>query len=158
VILPAPRRHRWLRSIYRRSRTRKSLSSLASYNSIPLVMMARELRASGAEAVLLQEYEHARFDVVVVLGKLLGLPVYASFQGGSRPNSRLERLVRPLTIRASDGLIIGSRGERDRVRATYRVPPSVSPRSRTPSTFARWNRCPGPRHVASSVSPRPRGS
>jgi glycosyltransferase involved in cell wall biosynthesis len=122
VILPAPRRHRWLRSIYHRSRTRKSLSSLASYNSIPLVMMARELRTSGAEAVLLQEYEHARFDVVVVLGKLLGLPVYASFQGGSGPNSRLERFVRPLTIRASDGLVIGSRGERDRVRANYRVP------------------------------------
>jgi glycosyltransferase involved in cell wall biosynthesis len=122
VILPAPRRHRWLRSLYRRSRTRKSLSSLASYNSIPLVRMSRELRASGAEAILTQEYEHARFDVAVVLGKLLRLPVYASFQGGSRPSSRLERLVRPSTVRASAGLIIGSSGERDRVQATYHVP------------------------------------
>ncbi len=122
TILPAPRRHRWLRALYRRSNFRKSLSSFASYNSIPLVKFGRELRRSGADAVLTQEYEHARFDILVILGKLVGLPVFASFQGGDRPHSRLERFIRPFTVRACAGLIIASRVERQRVKQDYEIP------------------------------------
>jgi len=95
---------------------------LASYGSIPLRGLVRELRRCGAEAILTQEYEHARFDVLVGVGRLLGLPVFASFQGGDAPHSRLERLIRPLTIRRCAGLIVGSGRERDRVSASYRVP------------------------------------
>jgi glycosyltransferase involved in cell wall biosynthesis len=121
VILPAPRRHRWLRAAYRRSRGRKSLSSLASYGSLPVIALVRALRRSGAEAILTQEYEHARFDVLVALGRLLGLPVFATFQGGDAPRSRLERPVRRLTVRASAGLIVGSGVERQRVAETYGI-------------------------------------
>lgn len=122
TILPAPRRHRWLRTLYRRSNVRKSLSSIASYNSIPIFKFVRELRRCRADAVLTQEYEHARFDVLVTIGKLARLPVFATFQGGDRPHSRLERLVRPFTVRACAGLIIASSVERQRVQQAYRVP------------------------------------
>jgi glycosyltransferase involved in cell wall biosynthesis len=122
VLLPAPRRHRWLRRLHRRFRARRSLSSIASYGSVPVIPLVRELRRCGAEAILTQEYEHARFDVFVLVGRLLRLPVVATFQGGDRPRSRLERLVRPLAVRASSGLIIGSGQERRRVRAAYRLP------------------------------------
>ncbi|WP_052667099.1 glycosyltransferase family 4 protein [Nitriliruptor alkaliphilus] len=122
VILPAPRRHRWLRSMYRRSSVRKSLSSLASYGSIPLAAALREIRRCGADALLVQEYEHARFDVAVLLGRLARRPVFASFQGGDRPHSRLERSIRRRTVRACAGLIIGSGRELGRVRAVYGVP------------------------------------
>jgi glycosyltransferase involved in cell wall biosynthesis len=121
-ILPAPRRHRWLRALYRRSNFRKSLSSIASYNSIPLLKFMRELRRCGAEAVLTQEYEHARFDILVMVGKLARLPVFATFQGGDKPHSRLERFVRPFTVRACAGLIIASSVERQRVRQAYGIP------------------------------------
>jgi glycosyltransferase involved in cell wall biosynthesis len=122
TLLPAPRRHRWLRALYRRSRTRKSLSSLASYGSIPVRDLIRELRRCGAEAILTQEYEHARFDVLVGIGALLKLPVFATFQGGDAPHSYVERLIRPLTIRSCAGLIVGSGRERDRVSGSYRLP------------------------------------
>jgi glycosyltransferase involved in cell wall biosynthesis len=72
--------------------------------------------------VLTQEYEHARFDVLVTIGKLARLPVFATFQGGDRPHSRLERLVRPFTVRACAGLIIASSVERQRVQQAYKVP------------------------------------
>jgi glycosyltransferase involved in cell wall biosynthesis len=121
-ILPAPRRHRWLRALHRRFRTRKSLSSIASYGSVPLGRLFRELRRVRADAILTQEYEHARFDVFVLLGRLARLPVFASFQGGDAPHSRLERIVRPFAVRASAGLIVGSTRERERVIETYRVP------------------------------------
>ena len=119
TLLPAPRRHRWLRALHHRFRRRKALSSLASYGSIPWRLLVRELRRCEAEAILTQEYEHARFDVLVVVGKLLGLPVFATFQGGDAPHSRLERLLRPLAIRRCAGLIVGSGRERDRVSASY---------------------------------------
>jgi glycosyltransferase involved in cell wall biosynthesis len=121
-ILPAPRRHRWFRALYRRSKFRKSLSSIASYNSIPIIKFVRELRRCGADAVLTQEYEHARFDILVIVGKLVRLPVFASFQGGDKPHSRLERFVRPFTVRACAGLIIASSVERQRVKQAYEIP------------------------------------
>jgi glycosyltransferase involved in cell wall biosynthesis len=122
-ILPAPRRHRWLRSLYRRFNGRKALSSIASYASLPVVRLIRELRRHGADAILTQEYEHARFDVLVAVGKLTGLPVFASFQGGDKPHSRLEGYVRPIAVRSCAGLIIGPENERQRVERTYRLPP-----------------------------------
>ncbi len=121
-ILPAPRRHRWFRALYRRSNFRKSLSSIASYNSLPLLKLVRELRRAGADAVLTQEYEHARFDILVMVGKLTKLPVFATFQGGDKPHSRLERFVRPFTVRVCAGLIIASSVERQRVKQTYEIP------------------------------------
>jgi glycosyltransferase involved in cell wall biosynthesis len=127
-ILPAPRRHRWLRALYQRSRGRKALSSIASYGSVPVLRLIKELRRYSAEAILTQEYEHARFDVLVAVGKLTRLPVFASFQGGDRPKSRLEAYVRPLTVRSGAGLIVGSGVERHRVRAVYGLPAArVSP-------------------------------
>jgi glycosyltransferase involved in cell wall biosynthesis len=123
TILPAPRRHRLLRALHRRFRSRKSLSSLASYGSVPVLALVRELRRSHADVVLTQEYEHARFDVFVLLGRLMKLPVYATFQGGNAPHSRLERLVRPWTVRRCAGLIIGSSGERQRVIGSYLATP-----------------------------------
>jgi glycosyltransferase involved in cell wall biosynthesis len=120
VILPAPRRHRWLRALHRRVR-RKALSSLASYGSVPVRALLRELRGIGAEAILTQEYEHARFDILVLVGRLADVPVFASFQGGDAPHSRLESLVRPLAISRCAGLIIGSLRERARVLAGYGV-------------------------------------
>ena len=121
VILPAPRRHAWLRRLYHRF-GRKSLSSLASYASLPLLRLVGEVRRSRTDILLTQEYEHARFDLLVGVGRLLGRPVYATFQGGDAPHSRLERPIRGRTVRAAAGLIIASRRESERVEVTYRVP------------------------------------
>ena len=123
TILPAPRRHRWLRALHHRFRSRKALSSLASYGSVPLVALLRELRRCRADAILTQEYEHARFDILVALGKLTRLPVFATFQGGDAPHSRLERPLRRVTVRRCAGLTIGSSRERRRVQRVYGLPP-----------------------------------
>src|SRR5260370_10062703 len=52
----------------------------APYLATPLNTLARELRNEGCTAILTQEYEYARFDMCVLLGRLLRLPVYATFQ------------------------------------------------------------------------------
>jgi len=58
------------------------------------------------------------------LGVKLGadVPVFGTFQGADYQLSRLERPVRPRSIRASAGLIVGARRELERVRAAYGVP------------------------------------
>jgi len=95
---------------------------LVPYFNTPLVGLARELRRQGCSAILCQEYEYARFDLAVLLGAILNLPVFASFQGGSRPFSGLERRVRRWSLQRAAGLVIGARREAERVRTAYGVP------------------------------------
>ena len=98
------------------------LREIAPYLATPLVPLARELRREVCGVILCQEYEYPRFDACVLLGRLMRIPVFASFQGGDFRLGSLEQLVRAPAIRASAGLIIGSRVEVERVRARYHVP------------------------------------
>lgn len=84
------------------------LKDLSPYLATPLVRLARELRREGCQAILCQEYEYARFDACILLGQLMRLPVFATFQGGDFQLSRLERPLRPLTLQATAGLIVPS--------------------------------------------------
>lgn len=94
---------------------------LAPYLSTPLGSLVRVLRREKCTAILTQEYEHARFDACVWLGKILHLPVYASFQGSAWHTGRLEDLVRPFSLRAACGLAIAPSSEARRVTETYGV-------------------------------------
>ena len=94
---------------------------LIPYLATPAGALARVLRSEGVAAIVCQEYESARFDVCVGIGRRLGVPVFGTFQGGDWQRSRLERVVRPRTLRASAGLIIGPRTEAERVRERYGV-------------------------------------
>jgi starch synthase len=94
---------------------------LAPYLATPLRPLARVLREERCRAILCQEYERPAFDICVLLGRLLRLPVFATFQGGSVHTVRLERWTRPLALRASRGLIVGAESEAARVRVQYRL-------------------------------------
>ena len=58
---------------------------LAPYLATPLRVLGRELRMMRAAALLCQEYEYPRFDACVALGRVLGVRVVATFQGGDAP-------------------------------------------------------------------------
>lgn len=142
VALPAPRLYRLLRRApvnpYQRLRqvthnvrwrsprglARVALAlvnEIAPYLSMPLVALAREIRRQGAAAILCQEYEFPRFDLCVGLGALLRVPTFASFQGGDYQRWKLERWLRPRSVRRSAGLIIAPRPEALRVADAYGV-------------------------------------
>jgi glycosyltransferase involved in cell wall biosynthesis len=95
---------------------------LAPYLATPLPSLMREVRRDGCTAILLQEYETARFDLCVLAGSLLRRPVFATFQGGDRHYRRIERLLRPRAIAACAGLISASRTEAERLRRSYGLP------------------------------------
>jgi glycosyltransferase involved in cell wall biosynthesis len=93
------------------------------YAATPLRATGAALRAEGCTAILAQEYENPRFDVLVAVGRRLGLPVFASFQGAPPPATGIERAVRRRTIRAAAGLVVASAPEAARLRADYGLAP-----------------------------------
>src|SRR6185503_3444261 len=92
---------------------------LMPYLSTPLVALARELRRERCDALLVQDYEHARFDVCLLLGRLTGRKVYATFQGGDVSHRRIERALRRLAVRSADGLFVAAGNETTRLRENY---------------------------------------
>jgi glycosyltransferase involved in cell wall biosynthesis len=117
-----------------------------SHVATPWRALAREFRRDGCEAILCQEYECPRFDQAVVLGRVLNIPVFATYQGGSTPDSALERPFRRATICRAAGLIIGARREIQRVRAAYGVPAERIAIVPNALDVTKWR--PGDRHAA----------
>ena len=114
------------------------LLNLAPYLATPLMALVRELRRQRCDVVLCQEYEHARFDVCVMAGRLLRLPVFATFQGGDATRNGVERCVRPWSVRHCTGLIIPARCEAERVEHCYGVPSVKIARIFNPVDLAEW--------------------
>ena len=116
-----------------------ALKEVAPYLATPLSLLARELRREGCNSILCQSYDYARFDSLVLLGKLLRLPVFATFQSGEdRLLGSIERIVRPRTLQACDGLIVGSRAEAKRIRLRYQVPYTKLARIFNPIDLKAW--------------------
>ncbi len=113
-----------------------ALKEIAGYASTPLGALAREIRRY--DAVICQEYESPRFDACVLLGLAIGRPVFGTFQGGNWQLSHLERPVRPLTLRASAGLIVGTRSEHMRLAARYGLDDRRIARIFNPLNTAPW--------------------
>jgi glycosyltransferase involved in cell wall biosynthesis len=135
VVIPPPARYRALRDLLARPGLRGALrrvgrpvrtvaDEIAAYLATPMRALARELRREGCHAIVCQEYEFVRFDVCVLLGRLMRLPVFATFQGGNKLTGVLQPLIRPRTVRRAAGLIIAPSTEIERVRAAYDVPSS----------------------------------
>ena len=112
--------------------------SIGTYLSTPLGSLAHELQHENCIAIFCQEYEFARFDASVLVGKQIGLPVFASFQGGDTPQSLLELLPRKLAFRGCTGLIIAPQKEIQRVRSRYGVSMGKIDRIFNPISTTKW--------------------
>jgi glycosyltransferase involved in cell wall biosynthesis len=143
VVLPVPRLYRWWRRRlhgYRSPayapaarpagtvrRLERSAHVLAPHLSTPVRELTRELRRWRCRAILCQEYEYFRFDTCVTLGRLLRIPVFATFQGADHEHNALSRAVKKQTIRRCAALFIAADTEIARVRDVYgeHLPPIV---------------------------------
>jgi glycosyltransferase involved in cell wall biosynthesis len=140
VALPSPAAYRAC-SALRTGIARRA----APYLALPRRALAEALRAEGCTHVIMQEYEDARFDRLVPLGRRLGIPVVASFQGGQvEPDTAIGRRIRRRSVRAASGLVIASSVEADRVAARYgpdlriaRIVNPVDPRTWFPEDRSR---------------------
>src|ERR1700722_2686280 len=108
----------------------------------PIIALARAIRRANCNAILCQEYETPRFDASIAIGKLLRIPVFATYQGGNWQRSKIERTLRPLTLRRSAGMIIGASLEVARVQSRYGVPAKKIARIVYPLKLAEWRPSP----------------
>jgi starch synthase len=132
LVLPPPRLHRAARAalasrpakraLGKLPRAAALLDELSAYVATPPRAFIRELRREGCGALVVQEYEYTRFDACVLLARLMGIPVFATFQGSNWPWGFVQRIARPRALRRAAGLIIGPRLEVERVQARYGVP------------------------------------
>ncbi|MCR5880657.1 glycosyltransferase [Phenylobacterium sp. J367] len=104
------------------ARGRPSLRAGLQWARTPFAGFARVLRREGCSSLLVQDYEHARFDALVALGRMLRLPVSATFQGGDLTMSPIEARVRSRTLAACQALIVPSARERERLATRYGLP------------------------------------
>jgi starch synthase len=131
-VLPAARTHLAARRLHellsarlpQGHRLRRVARFVARYSATTPRALARVLEQERCQALLVQEYEYPRFDVCVLLGKIVGLPVLATFQGGRPPKKKrsVEGWIRRRTVAAAAGLLIGPRREAKAVRARYGLP------------------------------------
>jgi len=115
------------------------LQETALYLATPHRLLAHEISRQGCDVILCQEYEYPRFDSCVLLGKLLGIPVFATFQGGNYHHNHIERFLRPLSLRACDGLVIASQQEMQRVRTHYDMPRTKLAQIFNPVDLKSWS-------------------
>jgi glycosyltransferase involved in cell wall biosynthesis len=121
-VLALPWLHVKARNFAHRRGTRSGgWTSISSYLSIPVLRLIREIRRYGCTALLCQEYESPRFDVCVLIGRMLRLPVFGNYQGADAAVSSLERTTRRVAIRVCSGLVVGASAEIDRVRSRYGI-------------------------------------
>jgi starch synthase len=115
-----------------------AVREMSAYLATPARHLAAEIRHEHCDAILCQEYEFPRFDMAVLLGRSMHVPVFATFQGGSYQRWRLERWTRPWAIRAAAGLIIPSAAEISRVRLAYHFPKKKIARIFNPLDLRDW--------------------
>jgi glycosyltransferase involved in cell wall biosynthesis len=157
-ILPAPRAYRFLRSMMRTGYARNAadafalpravrlallplltaLNELAAYLSTPIRKIAAEMTRYGCTSLLCQEYEFPRFDVCVLARRVHRLPVFATFQGGDYQRYRLERILRPFTMRHANGFIVAPNTEARRLESRYRVAQRKVARIPNPIDLDTW--------------------
>jgi glycosyltransferase involved in cell wall biosynthesis len=138
-VLPSPRIHQKARGLQDRFwPSSTTMLTVSSYLSTPPRLLGRELRREHCDVILCQDYDHPRFDVCVTLGRLLRLPVFATFQGAARAVGPVEYGLRRLVLHAAAGLIIGASSERERVRARYRVPAAKVAHIPNPVDVGAW--------------------
>ena len=114
--------------------------SFGTYLSTPLSSLAGELRRENCQAILCQEYEYARFDSCVLLGKLINLPVFTTFQGGDRTQSLLETLPRQLAFRGCTGVIVPTQTEIERIKSRYGISSDKIARIFNPVDTETWQK------------------
>ncbi len=160
-VLPATRAHRAARHLRERvlsssvpaplprrlhRNARRAASLAVGYTATPPRDLSRVLRQERCDAILVQNYEYPRFDLCVLLGRWLGLPVFATHQGGKPSKIQLEGRVHRWTVPAAAGLLIGARQEATAVATRHRLSPGAVTLVSNPIDLDEW--VPGDREEA----------
>ena len=95
--------------------------AIASYASQLSLDLLRALRRDRPDAFFLQDYATGRFDVMLLVARLLGVPLVA-YHAGSQPERYAGRRLRAFTLRHAAALIASSASEARMLETRFAVP------------------------------------
>ena len=107
------------------------------YLSTPIRPFLDEVRRQSCSVILVQDYETARFDLCVLMGRFARIPVYGTFQGGVSWGKIFD-WIRSRTIKRCAGLIIADDAEAERVRKRHSLPSKRLARISNPLDLELW--------------------
>lgn len=95
----------------------------ASYTAMLSARFLFTIARRPPDAFFLQDYASGRFDVVILIAKMLGKPVYA-YHSGSVPERYIAPSLKRYTLPRADHLIASSESERDMLVSRFKVDPA----------------------------------
>lgn len=125
-----------------------AIRHIASYISTPISLLRSILKQECCKCIVVEEYEFPRFDLAVLLGWKMRLPVFGTFCG-ARPQGLWRRPLRPLALKLCAGLAICARREAERVMAHYDIHPDKVALIYYPLDFSVWH--PGDKQEARAL-------
>jgi glycosyltransferase involved in cell wall biosynthesis len=127
-MLPSSWLHRRLwrlfylpRAAWRWRRAYPFYATIASYVSLFSTQFLRTLATDRPDFFFVQDYATGRFDMLVMLARILGIPLITRHTG-SVPEEYLGRAAKRWTIRYADRVIVSSQNELEMLRTRFRVP------------------------------------
>jgi glycosyltransferase involved in cell wall biosynthesis len=109
------------RMAWRWRRAYRVYATVASYIALVSLPFFRTLLYDRPDCFFVQDYATGRFDVLLLIAWLLGVPLVA-FHSGSRPERYLGRIVKRWTIPRANWLFPSGRHELETLASRYRVP------------------------------------
>jgi len=95
-------------------------AAVASYSALLSLPLLRALRADRPDFLFSQDYATGRFDVLLVIARLLGIPLIA-YHSGSRRENYVGAFAKRWSIPRADQLIASSRAELEMLADRYGV-------------------------------------
>ncbi len=127
-MLPSSWLHRQLwrlfylpRCAWRWRRAYPVYATVASYASLFSLKFLKALKAERPDFLFVQDYATGRFDMLVLLSRVLGIPLITRHTG-SVPEEYLGRVMKYWTIRRADRVIVSGQNELEMLRSRFRVP------------------------------------
>jgi glycosyltransferase involved in cell wall biosynthesis len=127
-FFPSPWLHRCLwrafylpRFAWRWRRAYRAYATTASYIALVSWPFFRTLLRDRPDFFFVQDYATGRFDVLLLIARMLGIPLVA-FHSGSRPEYYLGRGIKRWTIPRANWLFPSGRDELDMLAGRYQVP------------------------------------
>jgi len=115
-----------------------ALGLVATHFSTPLVLLRRELFLESCQCILVEQYEDPRFDLAVLLGRLIRIPVFGTFTAVVPSQNWWRRPFRFCALRLCAGLAICAGGEAKRVIDRYKFKKSKIRRIYYPVDLSVW--------------------
>jgi glycosyltransferase involved in cell wall biosynthesis len=128
-FLPSSCLHRWIwkafyvpRNAWRWRGAYRPFATVASYLAILSIPLCRTLWRDRPDFLFVQSYSSGRFDVLLLIARLLRVPLIV-YHAGGQPENYLGSRIRKHTLPRADRIVVSSRQEADMLLHRYGVAP-----------------------------------